>query len=153
MHDKMTYRAQFGLSFILYKNMPSPSIRIDEHALGVLRQATDSYRLEKFLEEANAAFAALGSDPEAWGKEQQEWGSLGPDHRRRAGAGMSLAGLRRFQSRPADLVVVLLVTSAAKGIPCHIAVSPPQAGVRQPGFIKCEDVAAVEDRLRILMGP
>lgn len=67
--------------------MPSTSIRIDEHALAVLRElahkqrqpmqtilneAIDSYRRQKFLEEANAAFAALRSDPEAWGEEQQE---------------------------------------------------------------------------------
>lgn len=67
--------------------MPSTSIRIDEHALAVLRelarrqrqpvqtvlkQAIDSYRREKFLEEANAAFAALRSNPEAWGEEQQD---------------------------------------------------------------------------------
>lgn len=67
--------------------MPSTSIRIDEQALAVLRelarrqrqpvqtvlkQAIDSYRREKFLEEANAAFAALRSNPEAWDEEQQE---------------------------------------------------------------------------------
>jgi hypothetical protein len=67
--------------------MPSTSIRINEHALGVLRElahrqcqpmqtvlneAIDSYRRQKFLEEANAAFAALRRDPEAWGEEQRE---------------------------------------------------------------------------------
>ena len=67
--------------------MPSTSIRIDEQALTVLRElarrqrqpvqtvlkkAIDSYRREKFLEEANAAFAALRSNPEAWSEEQQE---------------------------------------------------------------------------------
>ena len=67
--------------------MPSTSIRIDEQALAVLRelarrqrqsiqtvlkQAIDSYRREKFIEEANAAFAALRSNPEAWNEEQQE---------------------------------------------------------------------------------
>jgi predicted transcriptional regulator len=67
--------------------MPSTSIRIDEQALAVLRelarrqrqpvqtvlrQAIDSYRREKFLEEANAAFAALRSHPDAWREEQQE---------------------------------------------------------------------------------
>jgi mRNA interferase MazF len=77
-----------------------------------------------------------------------------------------------FNQGPADLVVVLPVTSVAKGIPFHVPVSPPEGGVRQPSFIKCEDVrsvsrsrlqerwgtvgpqtmAAVEDRLRILMG-
>ncbi len=77
-----------------------------------------------------------------------------------------------FNQGPADLVVVLPVTSVAKGIPFHVPVSPPEGGVRQPSFIKCEDVrsvsrsrlrerwgtvaaqtmTAVEDRLRILMG-
>ena len=67
--------------------MPTTSIRIDEQALAVLRelarkqrqpvqtvlkQAIDSYRREKFLEEANAAFAALRSGPEGWNEEQQE---------------------------------------------------------------------------------
>jgi hypothetical protein len=77
--------------------MPSTSIRIDERALAVLRElarkqgqplqtvlkeAIDSYRREKFLEEANAAFAALRSDPEAWREEQQErelWDRAGED--------------------------------------------------------------------------
>jgi mRNA interferase MazF len=77
-----------------------------------------------------------------------------------------------FNHGPADLVVVLPVTSKAKGIPLHVAVTPPEGGVQQLSFIKCEDVrsvsrsrlverwgvvkpetmAAVEDRLRILMG-
>jgi predicted transcriptional regulator len=67
--------------------MPSTSIRIDEQALAVLRQlarqqrqpvqtvlkqAIDSYRREKFLEDANAAFAALRSNPEAWSEEERE---------------------------------------------------------------------------------
>jgi predicted transcriptional regulator len=67
--------------------MPSTSIRIDERALAVLRelarrerqtvqtvlkQAIDSYRRQKFLDEANAAFAALRSHPPAWEEEQQE---------------------------------------------------------------------------------
>jgi mRNA interferase MazF len=77
-----------------------------------------------------------------------------------------------FNHGPADLVVVLPVTSKAKGIPFHVALAPAEGDIRQPSFIKCEDVrsvsrsrlrerwgmaapdtmAAVEDRLRILMG-
>jgi mRNA interferase MazF len=77
-----------------------------------------------------------------------------------------------FNHGPADLVVVLPVTSKAKGISFHVALAPPEGGVRQASFIKCEDVrsvsrarlrerwgmvapntlAAVEDRLRILIG-
>jgi len=83
-----------------------------------------------------------------------------------------IISVNTFNHGPADLVVVLPVTSRAKGIPFHVPLAPPEGGVRQPGFIQCEDVrsvsrarlrerwgavspdtlAAVEDRLRILMG-
>ena len=76
-----------------------------------------------------------------------------------------------FNHGPADMVVVLPVTSKAKGIPFHVSV-PPEGGVRRLSFVKCEGVssvsrsrlqqrwgtvrpdtlAAVEDRLRILLG-
>src|SRR5215468_3505344 len=48
-----------------------------------------------------------------------------------------------FNHGPADLVVVLPITSQPKGIPFHVAVAPPEGGVRQPSFIKCEDVRSV----------
>lgn len=76
-----------------------------------------------------------------------------------------------FNHGPAGLMVILPLTTRAKGIPFHVAISPPEGGVTQPSFIKCEDVrsvakerlsrrfgsvsattiAAVEDRLRILL--
>src|SRR5262245_52221436 len=72
---------------------------------------------------------------------------------------------------PADLVVVLPITSRTKGIPFHVEVQPPEGGLSQVSYIKCEDVrsvskerlmhklgevssstlADVEDRLRILL--
>ena len=77
-----------------------------------------------------------------------------------------------FNHGPADLVVVLPITSKAKGIPFHVTLAPPEGGVQQTSYIKCEDVrsvsrsrlrerwgtvtpqtlADIEDRLRILMG-
>ena len=77
-----------------------------------------------------------------------------------------------FNRGPAGLVVVLPVTSKPKGIPFHIEISPPEGNLKQKSFVKCEDVrsvakerllrqwgtasphtmAAVEDRLRILLG-
>ena len=77
-----------------------------------------------------------------------------------------------FNQGPADLVVVLPISSRAKGIPFHVQVDPPEAGLKGRSFIKCEDVRsiskerlaqhwgrvsgetidAVEDRLRILIG-
>ena len=73
---------------------------------------------------------------------------------------------------PAGIAIVIPMTSTPKGIPTHVEVRPPEGGVSQRSFIKCEDVrsvskqrlmkrygsiskptlARVEDRLRILMG-
>jgi mRNA interferase MazF len=77
-----------------------------------------------------------------------------------------------FNKGPADLIVVLPITSKAKGIPFHVNVRPPEGGLKQESFIKCEDVRSiskerllqrlgavttrtmklVEDRVRILLG-
>lgn len=77
-----------------------------------------------------------------------------------------------FNHGPAGLVVLLPLTGVAKGIPFHMAVDPPEGGLKARSFIKCEDVrsvakerlsgrlgkvsartmSAVEDRLRILFG-
>jgi mRNA interferase MazF len=77
-----------------------------------------------------------------------------------------------FNHGPADLIVVLPITSKAKGIPFHVNVKPPEGGLKQESFIKCEDVRSiskerlsqrlgavttktmklVEDRVRILLG-
>ncbi len=80
--------------------------------------------------------------------------------------------VNRFNHGPAGLVVVLPVTTKAKGIPSHVDVSPPEGGLKRPGFVKCEDIrsvakerlgrrrgrvsertlTAIEDRVRILLG-
>jgi mRNA interferase MazF len=80
--------------------------------------------------------------------------------------------VNEFNHGPAGLVVVLPITSRAEGIPWHVTLKPPEGGVRQRSFIKCEDMrsiskerllerwgsvtaetmAKVEDRLRILLG-
>lgn len=77
----------------------------------------------------------------------------------------------RFNHGAAGLVVVLPITSRAKGVPLHVAVSPPEGGLTSLSFVKCEDIrsvstdrlvrrlgsvepstiATVDDRLRILM--
>lgn len=76
-----------------------------------------------------------------------------------------------FNHGPAGLVVLLPLTSVAKGIPFHVEITPSEGGVKVKSFIKCEDIrsvakerlsqrwgkvsgstlAAVEDRLRILL--
>lgn len=77
-----------------------------------------------------------------------------------------------FNSGPADLVVVVPLTSTHRGIPWHVSIDPPDGGVKNRSTIQCEAVRsaskgrlfrrwgrvpaaamrAVDDRLRILMG-
>ncbi len=76
-----------------------------------------------------------------------------------------------FNHGPAGLVVMLPISTVAKGIPFHVELNPPEGGLKQKSFVKCEDVrsvakerllrrygtvspramAAVDDRLRILL--
>ena len=43
-----------------------------ESMQGVLDKAVETYRRKRFLEQANAAFAALREDHQTWGEEQEE---------------------------------------------------------------------------------
>ena len=72
---------------------------------------------------------------------------------------------------PAELVILAPLTTRDRGLPLHVAITPPEAALTQPSFIKCEDVrsvskerlvrrigvvapatlAEVEDRLRLLL--
>jgi mRNA interferase MazF len=76
-----------------------------------------------------------------------------------------------FNHGPADLVVIVPLTSQEKGIPFHVPIHPPEGGLTLRSFAKCEDVRSisrqrlkrrygqvarktmeqVEDRLRILL--
>ncbi len=78
----------------------------------------------------------------------------------------------QFNHGPAELVIIVPITTKAKGIRFHVKVSPTEGGLRECSFIKCEDVRSlarerlsrrigevspatlleVEDRLRILQG-
>jgi mRNA interferase MazF len=54
----------------------------------------------------------------------------------------------RFNRSPAELVVVIPITSKSKGIPWHVPVLPPEGGVKTVSYIKTEDVRSVsKDRL------
>lgn len=58
-----------------------------------------------------------------------------------------------FNNGPADLVVALPITSKNKRIPFHVAVDPPEGGLKIRSFIKCEDVRSIStDRLEQLWG-
>lgn len=77
-----------------------------------------------------------------------------------------------FNHGPAELAVILPITTREKGIPFHVPVNSSESGLKTKSFIKCEDIRsvskerltsylgrvpqeimeAVEDRLRILLG-
>lgn len=77
-----------------------------------------------------------------------------------------------FNHGPADLVVLVPITTKAKGVPLHVELSPQETGLTYLSYAKCEDVRSVsierlyrplgvvgigtmelvEDRLRILLG-
>lgn len=51
---------------------------------------------------------------------------------------------------PADLVVVVPLTSRDKGIPSHVPISPPEGGLTTPSFAMCEQIRvfAIERLIR-----
>ncbi len=58
-----------------------------------------------------------------------------------------------FNNRPADLVVLLPVTTRHKGIPFHVEINPPEGGLTFRSFIKCEDIRSVsKERLHAFIG-
>jgi mRNA interferase MazF len=77
-----------------------------------------------------------------------------------------------FNHSPADIMIMLPITSREKNVISHVEVLPPEGGLRQRSFIKCEDIRSlargrltrkmgrltlstmnlVEDRLKILLG-
>lgn len=76
-----------------------------------------------------------------------------------------------FNRGPAGLTIVLPMTSTVRDVPSHVAVAPPEAGIKNRSAILCDAIrsisierlvarwgsvdrktmAAVEDRLRILL--
>ncbi len=58
-----------------------------------------------------------------------------------------------FNHGPAGLVILLPVTTRAKGIPFHVEVKPPEGGLKRVSFVKCEDVRSVaKERLTRRLG-
>lgn len=55
-----------------------------------------------------------------------------------------------FDKGPADLVIVLPVTSAGKGIPFHVQINPPEGGVTMRSYIKCEEPRCISKSKRLM---
>jgi mRNA interferase MazF len=59
----------------------------------------------------------------------------------------------RFNHGPADLVIVVPITSRDKKQPMHVPVRSPEGGLQMLSFIKCEDIRSVStERLKKLHG-
>lgn len=77
-----------------------------------------------------------------------------------------------FNRGPAGLLIVFPLTAVHRGVPSHVPIAPPEGGLKTNSVILCEAIrsvakerlirkwgavspstmAAVEDRLRILLG-
>jgi len=103
------------------------------------------------------------------------WGAQLDPTRGREQAGhrpVLIVSVDPFNQSPADLVIVIPVTRTDRRIRSHVSVVPPEGGLNAPSFVMCEAIrsiakgrltqrwgsvsgqtlAAVEERLRFLMG-
>lgn len=48
-----------------------------------------------------------------------------------------------FNRGPADLAIVLPITSRLRGIPSHVVVAPPEGGLRDRGAVLCEAIRSI----------
>jgi mRNA interferase MazF len=59
----------------------------------------------------------------------------------------------KFNRGPADLIVVLPITSKDKKQPIHVPVKPPDGGLPMLSFIRCDDIRSVsKQRLKQYYG-
>src|SRR6266851_3039239 len=59
----------------------------------------------------------------------------------------------RFNHGPADLVIVLPITSKNKHQPLHVEVTPPEGGLKLKSFVKCDDIRSIsKQRLKQFYG-
>jgi len=54
-----------------------------------------------------------------------------------------------FNHGPAELVIVVPITTTFRQIPLHVAIKPPDGGLREQSYAKCEDLRPVS-RERLL---
>jgi len=109
-----------------------------------------------------------------WQNHPRDMTNLDPtrDHEQAGRRPALVISVDGFNHGPAELVIVIPITTKDKGIPSHVNICPPEGGLNEPSFIKCEDIrsvakerltrclgrvkegtlAEVEDRLRILLG-
>jgi mRNA interferase MazF len=54
-----------------------------------------------------------------------------------------------FNALPLGMVLAAPLTTKSKGFPFHVALSPPEGGIKAPSWIRCEDLRGLStDRFR-----
>lgn len=48
-----------------------------------------------------------------------------------------------FNNSPADLIMVLPITTTPRAIPAHIKIEPPEGGIKKVSFIKCDQIRTI----------
>ncbi len=48
-----------------------------------------------------------------------------------------------FNHGLAELIIALPITSKDKRIPSHVAIAPPEGGLKVRSFVKCEDIRSI----------
>ncbi len=51
-----------------------------------------------------------------------------------------------FNTGPAGLVVILPLTTKNKNIPLHERIDPPDGGLKEISYVKCEDIRSVSQQ-------
>lgn len=51
-----------------------------------------------------------------------------------------------FNTGPAELVVILPLTTKNKNIPLHERIDPPEGGLKEVSYVKCEDIRSVSQQ-------
>lgn len=59
----------------------------------------------------------------------------------------------KFNHGPAELVIVVPITTTKRSIPTHVVIPAGEAGLRTDSYIKCEDLRSIsKNRLERYMG-
>ncbi|HDQ41727.1 MAG TPA: type II toxin-antitoxin system PemK/MazF family toxin [Desulfonatronum sp.] len=51
-----------------------------------------------------------------------------------------------FNTGPAGLVVILPLTAKNKNIPLHERIAPPEGGLKEVSYVKCEDIRSISQQ-------
>ena len=74
--------------------------------------------------------------------------------REQAGTRMCvIVSVDRFNRSPAELVFACPTTTRERNIPTHVRISPPEGGLKEVSFVKCEDLRSIsKERLHKRLG-